>query len=149
MVGDENADVPVFQFPHNLLDILHGNGVDTGEGLVEHDELRFDGQATRNLRASALTTRELVTLVFTHLTQAELLDQFLKLLQLVVAGLARHLEHREDIVLDAHLTEHARLLCQVADASAGTTEHRVFRHILLAQVDMAAVGHNQSCGHIE
>ena len=43
VVGDENADVAVFQLPDDVLDVFHGNRVDSGKGLVEHDELRFDG----------------------------------------------------------------------------------------------------------
>ena len=149
VVSDEDADISVLQFPHDELDILHGDGVDARKGLVEHDELRLDGQATGDLRPSALTARQLVTLVLAHLAQTELLDQILQFLQLVVARLARHLEHREDIVLDTHLTEHARLLRQIADASTRTLIHRVVRHLLVAQVDMPSVGHDQTRGHIE
>ena len=34
VVGDEDADVAVFQLPHDVLDVLHGDGVDASEGLV-------------------------------------------------------------------------------------------------------------------
>lgn len=86
MVGDEDADVAVLQSPHDMLDVLHGNRVDTGKWLVEHDELRVDGQATGYLRTTALTTRQTVTLVLAHLLQAELGDKALQLVQLFAGG---------------------------------------------------------------
>ena len=54
VVGDENADVAVFEFPDDVLDVFHGNRVYAGEGFVEHDKLRVDGQAAGNLCAPAL-----------------------------------------------------------------------------------------------
>ena len=67
VVGDEDAYVLVLQLPNDKLDVFDGNRVDAGEGLVEHDELRLDGQTARYLRTAALTTAELVTLVAAHL----------------------------------------------------------------------------------
>ena len=63
VVGDEDTDVAVFQSPHHMLYLLDGNRVDTGKRLVEHDELRVDGQTTRNLGASTFATRKLVAKV--------------------------------------------------------------------------------------
>ena len=138
MVGNQDADVQVLQFIHDLLDILHSNGVYTSKGFVEHDKLWFDGQTTGNLSTTALTTRKTITQVLAHLLQAELGNQFLELLQLVVTGL-----------LHAHLTEHARLLGQIADTSPGTLIHGELRHFLVAQVDMTTIGHNQARSHIK
>ena len=149
MVGDEDADVTVFQFPHDKLDILHGDGIDTGKRLVEHDELRFDGQTTGNLRPSALTARQLITLVLAHLFQTEVCDEALQDLYLFFAGFTRHLQYGEDIVLHAHLTEHRGFLCQIADAGTGTFIDGVGGHLMVAEIDMAAVGQHQTCRHIE
>ena len=56
MVGDKDAYVPVFEFPDDILDVLHSNGVDAGDRVVELDELRVDGKATRYLRPSSFAT---------------------------------------------------------------------------------------------
>ena len=149
MVCNQNADIQVFQLVDDLLDILHSDGVYTCKGLVEHDELRLDGQTTGNLCTTAFTSRETVSRVLTHLLQTELGNELLELLQLVVTGLTRHLQHGEDIVLDTHLTEHRGFLGQIADTSTGSLVNRVFRHLLVAQVDMAAIGHHETCRHIE
>ena len=74
VVGDDDADVLVLQRADNALDILHGNGVHTGEGLVEQDEFRVDGDGTGNLGTAPLAAGELDTLALADLLQAELLD---------------------------------------------------------------------------
>ena len=56
MVGDEDADVLALEAIDDALDILHRNGIHTGKRLVEHDKVRVDGQATRNLGTAALAT---------------------------------------------------------------------------------------------
>ena len=105
VVGDEDTDVLVLQLPHDVLDVLHGNRVDTRKRLVEHDELRVDGQASGNLRASAFTPRELVAKVLAHLLKAELIEQFLQLLFLFLFREVGQFKHRSNVVLHAHLAE--------------------------------------------
>ena len=56
VVCNEHAYVPLFQFPDDVLNVFHSNGIDTGKGLVEHDELRVDGKATGYLRAATLAS---------------------------------------------------------------------------------------------
>jgi lipopolysaccharide export system ATP-binding protein len=46
VVGDEDADVAVFQLPHHILNVLHCDRVHTGERLVKHDEFGVDGKTT-------------------------------------------------------------------------------------------------------
>ena len=77
VVGDENTDVSILQMPHNLLNLFHGNRVNTSEGLVEHDELRFNGKAACNLTTSALSTRESVSKILTNLMERELVNELL------------------------------------------------------------------------
>jgi hypothetical protein len=42
---------------YDLLNIFHGNGVDTGKGFIEHDKLGINSQTTSYLGTTALTTR--------------------------------------------------------------------------------------------
>ena len=84
MVGNEDTDIAVFQSPHDMLDVFHGNRVDTGKRLIEHNELRIDSQTAGNLRTSALTTRETVSLVLPHLVESELADQTLQFVELLL-----------------------------------------------------------------
>ena len=132
-----------------MLDILHGDRVDAGERLVEHDELRVDGQTAGYLGAAALTTRQTVTLVLAHLLQTELGDEALELIQLLLMRQLRHLEHRHDIILDRELAEDAGLLRQVADAGAGPLIHGVVGNLLIVDIHVALVGHHETGRHIE
>ncbi len=132
-----------------MLDVLHGNRVDTGKWLVEHDELRVDGQATGYLRTTALTTRQTVTLVLAHLLQAELCDKALQLVQLLLVGELRHLKHGHDIVLHRQLTEHAGLLRQVANAGTGTLIHREIGDLLVVNIHMSLIGNDEARGHVK
>ena len=149
MVGNQNTDVAIFQLPHNVLDILHGNRVNASKGLVEHDEFRFNGQTARNLRSTTLTTRQLVTFVLAHLFQAELLDQRLQLLCLILSGVARHLKHCHDIIFHAQLAEHAGLLRQIAYTCPGALINRVISDFLLVDEYMTCIGNNQTGGHVK
>ena len=149
MVGNEDADVAVFQLPNDVLDVFNCNGVDASKGLVEHDELRFDGQTAGYLGAASLTTRELVALVLTNLLQAELADETFKFLELILMRFAGHLEHRHDIVLHRHLTKHRRFLWQIADASTCTLINRIGSDFLVAQKDVSAIRYDKASGHVE
>ena len=149
MVGDEHAYVALFEFPHDELDVLHCRGIHSGEGLIEHDELGVDGQTACYLGASALASREAVTQVLAHLLQAELLNEALQLLLLIVAGLARHLQYAGDVVLHRHLAKHAGLLRQVAYAQTGTFIYRQLGNLFVAQIDVSRVGDDQPGGHVE
>ena len=149
VVGDEDADVLVLQFPDDLLDVLHGDGVDAGKGFVQHDELGVDGQAAGNLRAAPLAAGQLVALVLAHLLDAELGEQALQLLLAVVQGLAGHLEHGHDVVLHAHLAEDGSLLRQVADAGLGTLVDGILGNVQVVQEDAALVGRDKAHGHVE
>ena len=46
MVGDEHADVFVFQFRYDTLYVFHCYRVDASERLVEEYELRVDGKSS-------------------------------------------------------------------------------------------------------
>ncbi len=149
VVSDEDADVAVLKAPHDVLHLLHRYRVDTGERLVKHDELWVDGQTARDLGTAALTTGELVSLVLSHLVEAELGKQALKLLVLLLTAEVRHLKDGEDVVLHAHGAEHARLLREVAHTVAGALVHGVVRDLLVVDVDVPLIRHHQSGGHIE
>ena len=80
VVRYENAYVAVLELPYYLLDILDGNGVNSGKRLVQHYEFGLYGQASGNLRTASLTTGETVTQVLAYLLETELADEALQFL---------------------------------------------------------------------
>jgi hypothetical protein len=55
VVGDDDADVLVFQRRDDILDVFHGNRVNAGKGLIQQDELRVDRKGAGDLAATPLT----------------------------------------------------------------------------------------------
>ena len=62
VVSDEDTYVLALQLEDDALDVLHSNGVDTGERLIQEDKVRVDGQGAGNLGTTTLATRELYAL---------------------------------------------------------------------------------------
>lgn len=56
MVRYQYSDVLLPQFHDDTLNIIDRHGVDSGEGLVEEDELRSESQGPRNLSPTAFAT---------------------------------------------------------------------------------------------
>ena len=56
VVSNQNADIPILQLPHNLLNILHCNRVYTGKRLVQHNKFGVNGQTTGNFCTAPLAT---------------------------------------------------------------------------------------------
>src|SRR2546430_7980057 len=82
VVADEDAQSALAQFPDQPLQLVHGDGVDAREGLVEEEESRLGEQRPRDLRPPPLSPRELFAQRVRHAEQIELLQH-------VVAAAAR------------------------------------------------------------
>ena len=74
MVGDEHPDVFSFKLENDALDVLNGDGIDTCKRLVQKNEIGVDSQGAGNLGATTFAARELYTLAFAHMLQAELVE---------------------------------------------------------------------------
>ena len=77
MVCDNDADISVFQFLDNALDILHGDGIDSSKRFVEQNELGIGSEAAGDLHTATFTALEVVALVAAHLLDVELRNQTL------------------------------------------------------------------------
>ena len=107
MVGDDDPDILILQFRDDVLDILDGDRVDTGERLVKEDELRVDCECSGNLTTATLTTGELDTLALADLMEVELVKKvFQTLFPFLLSELLGHLHHRHDVVLYGHVAEY-------------------------------------------
>ena len=75
VVCNDDSDILVFELCDDLLDILDGDRVDTGERFIKEDELRVDCKRAGDLAAAALTTGELDTLALADLMEIELIKK--------------------------------------------------------------------------
>jgi hypothetical protein len=55
MIGDENADIPVFQITDNALNLLDSNRIDAGERFVQKNKTRVCSQSSGNLNTPPFT----------------------------------------------------------------------------------------------
>ena len=106
MVGNKDANVLTLEAIDNALDVFHGNGVNAGKRLIKHDETRVDREATGNLGAAALTTRQTVTQILAHLLKVELADELLQTVLLLGWREVCHLEDRAYVVFYTQGAEH-------------------------------------------
>ena len=132
-----------------MLDVFHGDRVDAGEGLVEQDELRIDGQRPGDLAAAALTAGKLYALALTHFLQTEFLDQGLEPLEAVFLVKPGHLHNREDVVFHGHGPEDRGFLGEIAHAFLGTLVHREASDLFFPEENAAGIGLDQAGDHIE
>jgi len=154
VVGDDDADVLVLERRHDRLDVLHGDGVDAREGLVEQDERRVDGHRARDLRTAPFAARKLDAEALANLLQAELLDQRLDALGLVLLREIGHFEYGADVVLDRQAAEDRCLLCQVAHAHLGAFVDRLLGQFgdlafVVLEEDAPFVGLDKPHDHVE
>ena len=118
VVGNQNTDIAILQLPHDMLNIFYRYRVDTRKRFIQHYELRINGQTACDLSTAALASRQLVTFILAHLSKTKLLDETFQTRQLLFARQLGHLQHRHNVIFDAHLAEYAGLLWQIADTGS-------------------------------
>ncbi len=72
VVGDEHANVFLFEFDDNALNVFYGYGVDARKGFIEEDKLRVGGEGASDFGASAFASAEHVAHAFAHTVEAKL-----------------------------------------------------------------------------
>jgi hypothetical protein len=75
VVGDQDPEVAIAQASDQRLDLLDGDRVDAGEGLVEQEDRRIARERARDLEPAALASRERVRQVVAEVREVELLHQ--------------------------------------------------------------------------
>ena len=75
MIGNEDADIFIFQTGNHGLDIFHGYRGHAGKGLVQQDKFRVYGQGAGNLRPPAFAPAEGVPVVLSDVMQVKFVQQ--------------------------------------------------------------------------
>src|SRR5215813_11818200 len=101
VIRDQNTDPARTQPRDDLLYIIYRDRVDPCKRLVEQNIFWLHGQHPRNLRPAALATRERVTFILSHVTQPELLNQFLQPVVSLRASHRQSLEYRQNVLFDS------------------------------------------------
>ena len=149
MVGDDDSDVLVLQLGDDVLDVLHGDRIDSRERLVQEDELRVDREGAGYFAAAPFTSGELDSETLADLREVEFVYQVLKSLLPFPLGHLGHLHHRHNVVFDRHLAEDGSLLREVADTFLSPLVHRKLGDVLVVQEYPSAVRNDLPRDHIE
>ena len=100
MICDENADILIFQPPYHILNFLYSDGVNAGEGLIEHYESRLNSQTSGNFRTSALSSGKAVSQILSNMGEIKFADELLEFLCLIFFGEIRHFQYGFQIILN-------------------------------------------------
>ena len=149
MVGDDDADVAVLEFGDDVLDVLHGDGIDACEGFVQEDELRIHGKGAGDFAAAALTAGELDALGLADLGEVELVDELLQAGFPLGLGHPGHFHDGHDVVLHGHLPEDGSFLRKVAHALLGALVHGKAGKFVIVDEDASLIRDDLAGDHIE
>src|SRR5215211_993758 len=124
MAGEEDGRAAGRLVTEDLREHPHRDGVEAGEGLVEHEEIRLVDQRRRQLRALLVPVRELLDLRPGAILQPESGEPCAR----GVAGVARSEPVEAAEILELRAERHARveaaLLGHVAEAQPPARAHR-------------------------
>src|SRR5690625_925701 len=149
VVGDEDADAALAQMADDLLDIMHGNRVDAGEGFIEQNEGGVRRQGTGDFHAAPLAPGQAHAEVFANMREVKLLQQLLGFLLALLPRQFARLENGQQVVDDAQLAEDRGLLGQVADAVAGPAVQGQGGDVLAVDLHAAMLLPGQPDDHVE
>src|SRR5208283_712478 len=121
------------------------NGINSGKGLIQQNEIRRDAQAACDLHPAPLAPRKRITPVLPNHSETQLLDQSLHSLAALVPRNILGFEHSQDVVLDRQLAKDRRLLRQVTDSVVPRPQiHRDISDVLVIDQDSPGIGLDQS-----
>ena len=110
VIGHQDANPPLLQVKHDLLNLRDRYRIDPGKRFVEQDEPRRDHQRAGNLCPAALPAREGERRRFRERRQPQLRQQLCRAPPTRLAIRARRLQDREDILFDRQPAEDRRFL---------------------------------------
>ena len=149
MVGNENADVFLFQFVNNFLNVFNGNRVDSCKGFVEHDELWVYGEAPCNLGSTTLATRKAVSEVVSYFLKIKFFDKAFKLFALILGRGIGHFKNGANIVFDAKFTKYRSFLGEIPDSGTRALVNGVFCDVVVAKEYFPFIRGYQTNGHVK
>src|SRR5690606_11792128 len=106
VVRDEDSDVFVLKPCHDSLNVLHRNGIDTGKGFIEKNELWIHRESPGNFSSPAFSTTQHITVTLPHMRQSEFRNERFKLFLLFPLGKFSHLKYGQDVILNAELAKY-------------------------------------------
>jgi methylenetetrahydrofolate reductase (NADPH) len=149
VIGNEYPDILMFKPCYHGLNIFYRNGVNACKRLVKQHEFGVNSQGPGYFRSSAFAAAEGVSIIFSYMMKAELVQQGFQLYSLLLFGKLRHFQYGQYIVFYAKLAKYRRFLGQVANPILGTFVHGHPRNVFRIKINMPFIGLNKSHDHVE
>src|SRR5688572_12828876 len=149
VVREQDPDSPLAEPEDDLLDVAHGDRVDSAERLVEEDQARVRDEGARDLEAPLLASREDGSLRAEELAQPELLHELVALAHTLAGRERGRLEDRVQVLLDGEPPEDARLLGEVSHAEPRPLVHGEAGDVLSEEPDGSLVRMDHADRHAE
>jgi hypothetical protein len=133
----------------DLLDVVHGDGIDAGEGLVQEHELGLLDQGPGDLQAPSLPPGEGVGLALPEVGDGELVQEGFQAVLPLLLPKGEGLQDGQDVLLHRELAEDRGLLGQVAHPQAGPLVHGDLGDVPVVQEDLPPVRGDEPHHHVE
>src|SRR4029079_6304936 len=130
VIGNQDTHTTIPTVENYILNIINCFWIDTGEGLVKQDVLRFGSKGPGYFSAPPLAARKRVAARVAHVCNAKLFEQLFESLELFATTESGSFKYGENILRSRHLTKHGRLLRQVTDTETCAQVHRKFSEVL-------------------
>src|SRR5258708_18398447 len=149
MIGNEHADPGAAKVADNFVKILHGEGMDSRERLVEQNKRGLQGQRARDFQAPAFTAGKRVSLVLTNRFQSHLHQEFFEPVALLFRRQWQSFQHGEQIFFAGQLTKNRGFLRKVTDAATGPEIHGKVRDFIAVGKNTAGIGTGKTYYYVE
>ncbi len=147
VVGDQDADLLLFEDADEVFDVGDSEGIDVRKGLVEEEERGLGHEGAGDLETAPLASREAGCDFLPEMLEVELFEKRVELRFAVGDG--ERFKDAEDVVFDRKGTEDRGLLGKVAKAELGPFVDGERGDVLPFEIDFPFVGLDKSDGHVK
>jgi len=151
VIGDENGEAIVFaEFADDGVNFLNGEGVDSDEWFVEHEETWICAEAAGDGEAAFFTPGEGEGEGFPDGEDAEAVHEFLGPVVAFFPGeIFTCFEDGEEVVLDGEFSEDGFFLGEVAEAETGPFVKGEAGDVFVLEADASSVWRDEAGDHVK
>jgi len=149
VVRYNDADAPVFQGDHDLLQIDNRQRVDSGERLVEKQEFRLEDERTADFKLPPFSSAQAVGRLLSQSKEAELPQELMAQSLFFLLLIREKLQDQLEVFLYRGFKEDRILLGEIGDPEPGSLRRGAPGNILSVKKDGAVVWLDEPYNHLE
>ena len=149
VVGDEDGDSIGGEFSYFVLEFFNRVRVNGREWLIEQHQLWFRDERPRNFKPASFAAGTRRGKIIGLVREPELREEFVGASFTQPSAHALCFENRKQVLPNAQLLKHARLLAEVSHPRQGVAIHREPRDIIALKVNGACLRRDHADRHAE